>query len=243
MVERMFKEVIDLAVDKELGEDEDDPAVVEAAKKTLQEVLRRKIGHEATALPKDPDAIKEAMLAAVKARYDDREREITPDIHRRIERFILLDAFDSKWKDHLHNMDALKSGIGLRSYANEDPKVAYKREGYSLFEEMLQSIQEQVTDYVLRIEVARDEDAEKRRQELFGGSREIKESAPGIGEGSAAMDSAANRSQSQEKPKPFKRNVPKVGRNDPCPCGSGKKYKHCHGAAEAGGGTAGGGAA
>jgi preprotein translocase subunit SecA len=74
---------------------------------------------------------------------------------RAIEKYLLLDAFDSKWKDHLYNMDALRGGIGLRSYASEDPKTAYKKEGYSLFEEMLRSIQDQVTDYVLRLEIAR----------------------------------------------------------------------------------------
>ena len=111
---------------------------------------------------------------------------------RKIERFILLDAFDSKWKDHLHEMDALKSGIGLRGYAQEDPKVEYKREGYSLFEEMLRTIQEQVTDYVLRIEIAR---ARRTPSCAAGtssdGGREIKEAAPGIGEGRDAMDAAA----------------------------------------------------
>jgi preprotein translocase subunit SecA len=229
LVERMFSEVVDLAVDKELGEESDDAAVVEAAKKNVQEWARRKIGREIAALPADPEEMKASILTAVKAKYDEREQEIGAEMHRRIERFILLDAFDTKWKDHLHNMDALKSGINLRSYASEDPKIAYKREGYGLFEEMLRSIQEHVTDYVLRIEVTRDEDAEARRRNLFSGSREIKESAPGIGEGSAAMDQAANRSQSQEKPKPFKRTIPKVGRNDPCPCGSGQKYKKCHG--------------
>jgi preprotein translocase subunit SecA len=99
---------------------------------------------------------------------------------------------------------------------------------------MLRTIQEQVTDYVLRIEIQREEDAELRRKNHFGGGREIKEAAPGIGEGRDAMDAAAQQSQSKEKPKPFKRNLPKVGRNDPCPCGSGQKYKKCHGV-EAGG--------
>jgi preprotein translocase subunit SecA len=132
-------------------------------------------------------------------------------------------------------MDALKSGIGLRGYASEDPKVAYKREGYGLFEEMLRTIQEQVTDYVLRIEIAREEDAELRRKNIWGGGREIKEAAPGLGDSRDAMDAAANQSQAKEKPKPFKRNMPKVGRNDPCPCGSGLKYKRCHGIEIAGG--------
>jgi preprotein translocase subunit SecA len=234
LVERMFGEVIDLTVEKEIGEGEDDPEAVETAQKNLQDWARRKIGREVAGLPKEADEAKEALQKAVKVRYDEREKEMGADMLRRIERFILLDAFDSKWKDHLHNMDALKHGIGLRGYANEDPKVAYKREGYSLFEEMLRTIQEHVTDYVLRIEVARDEDAELRRKNIWGGGREIKEAAPGIGEGRDAMEAGASQSQSKEKPKPFKRIVPKVGRNDPCPCGSGQKYKKCHGV-EAGG--------
>jgi preprotein translocase subunit SecA len=230
LVERMFSEVVDLVLEKELAEGKDDPEAREAAQRNVQDWLKRKIGREVPGLPADEEQAKAAILEAVKKRYDEREADLGAETMRRVERFILLDAFDSKWKDHLHNMDALKSGIGLRGYASEDPKVAYKREGYGLFEEMLRTIQEQVTDYVLRIEIAREGEEDLRRKNIWGGGREIKEAAPGLGESRDAMDAAANRSQSQEKPKPFKRNVPKVGRNDPCPCGSGQKYKKCHGA-------------
>jgi preprotein translocase subunit SecA len=137
---------------------------------------------------------------------------------------VLLNAFDTKWKEHLHNMDALKSGIGLRAYANEDPKVAYKREGYSLYEEMLRSIEEEVCDYIFRIEPAAADELEAR--DVWGGGVAQHEE---FQSGRDDMEQAAFASQSQEAPKPFKREEPKVGRNDPCPCGSGRKYKKCHG--------------
>ena len=92
---------------------------------------------------------------------------------------------------------------------------------------MLRSIEEQVTDYVLRIELRSEQQLEQRN--VWTGAKATKESAPGIGEASQQMADAAGKSQSTEKPKPFKREQPKVGRNDPCSCGSGKKFKYCHG--------------
>ncbi len=228
LVERMFSEVIELVIKQELGDEAKGRFTTETAK-PIQDWVKRKVGVEMADVPGDPEKVGDAVMAIVRKRYDEREAEVGADLFRRIERFILLDAFDSKWKDHLHNMDALKSGIGLRGYASEDPKVAYKREGYQIFEEMLRTIQEQVTDYILRIEVAEKEDPGLPRRDVWSGGREIKEAAPGMGDTRDAMDQAAGQNQSPEPAKPFKRQLPKVGRNDPCPCGSGQKYKRCHG--------------
>ncbi|HYC76841.1 MAG TPA: preprotein translocase subunit SecA, partial [Planctomycetota bacterium] len=233
MVERMFSETVDAALAPHTGEKKDSDPLGEEAVKELSDWFRRKTGADAPPLSGKPDAVAETLRAALTARYDAREVEVEAGQMRTVERFLLLDAFDVKWKEHLYNMDALRHGINLRGYAQEDPKVAYKREGYQLFEEMLRSIQEQVTDYVLRIELRPTEVLPKR--DVWSGGREVKEAAPGIGEGSQQMADAAQKSQSQEKAKPFKREQPKVGRNDPCPCGSGRKYKTCHGAVAQGG--------
>jgi preprotein translocase subunit SecA len=228
MVDRMFVKAVEAATDPYVAEKKSDRAPFdEEAKKELRDWYRRKTGLELENVPPSPEAAATALQAAIAARYDAREAEVSAELMRTAERHLLLDAFDVKWKDHLYNMDSLRHGIGLRSYAGEDSKVAYKREGYQLFEEMLRAIEGQVTDYVLRIELRSEQRLEQR--DVWSGGRATKEAAPGIGEGSQQMADAANKSQATEKPKPFKREQPKVGRNDPCPCGSGKKYKYCHG--------------
>src|SRR5262249_28525782 len=101
LVERMFSEVIELVVDREIGEDSPDPEAREAANRNLQDWAKRKIGRELPSIPKERDEIVAAMMAAVKGRYDEREAEMGAEMLRKVERFILLDAFDAKWKDHL----------------------------------------------------------------------------------------------------------------------------------------------
>ena len=193
------------------------------------EWFRRKTGQEPPALDDlDRDALRETFLSLIGSQRAERAERIGPQMNEAVERYILLNAFDTKWKDHLANMDALKSGIGLRAYGNEDPKVAYKSEGYKLFEEMLRGLEEEVTDFLLRIEVNAPEEAKELEQapDVWGGQEAHHGSLPG---GREDMEAAAFRSQSQEAPKPFVRKEDKVGRNEPCPCGSGKKYKRCCG--------------
>jgi preprotein translocase subunit SecA len=100
------------------------------------------------------------VLDAVSAHFEKREVELTPDILRQLERYILLNAIDGRWKDHLHAIDALKAGIGLRGYGQVDPKTEYKKEGFQLFEQLLQAIEDEVTSLVLRIRIARPDERE-----------------------------------------------------------------------------------
>jgi preprotein translocase subunit SecA len=233
LVDRMFEKRVEAAVEPyEGGSKRRAQEFDDEARKSLEETYKRKTGRDAPPLGDDPDKIGEILLSGMRARYDEREAETGAEAMRTVERYLLLDAFDVKWKDHLYNMDALRHGIGLRSYAGEDSKVAYKREGYKLFEEMLRSIEEQVTDYALRIEIRPQE--EFAQKNVWTGGKEIKEEAPGLGDASKEMQAASERSQSTEKAKPFRRDQPKTGRNDPCPCGSGRKFKHCHGSAPEG---------
>ncbi|MAG55735.1 MAG: hypothetical protein CMJ83_05545 [Planctomycetes bacterium] len=190
----------------------------------VREWYQRKTGVDNLEVPPPPEPPNDVMADGMAQLYDDRAETHGPEFTEAISRMVLLNAFDTKWKEHLHNMDALKSGIGLRAYANEDPKVAYKREGYSLYEEMLRSIEEEVCDYIFRIEPAAADELEAR--DVWGGGVAQHEE---FQSGRDDMEQAAFASQSQEAPKPFKREEPKVGRNDPCPCGSGRKYKKCHG--------------
>ncbi|HUV38072.1 MAG TPA: SEC-C metal-binding domain-containing protein, partial [Planctomycetota bacterium] len=134
-------------------------------------------------------------------------------------------VMDVKWKDHLHAMDQLRSGIGLRAYAQKDPQVAYKVEGYDLFQSMIESIKDEVSSLVLRLQPAEEgyeaEDVWRVSDTTHSEVRAFD---------AAGMAAAAETPQATEVPKPFIRHDKKVGRNDPCPCGSGKKYKKCCGA-------------
>ena len=143
--------------------------------------------------------------------YHDREAGIGQENMRELERFVMLQTVDNMWKDHLLSMDHLKEGIGLRGYVQQDPLIVYKREGFEMFEGMISRIKEETLEILFRIQIGESEhiDDLRRPQEqklVFSGGEE---EAPGR--------------------KPVKRDQKKVGRNAPCPCGSGKKYKKCCG--------------
>ncbi len=194
----------------------------------VAEWYTRKTGQDAPEISADGAADPASSLEeSMGELFDARTARFGEAMMEHISRFVLLEAFDTKWKEHLFNMDAMKSGIGLRAYANEDPKIAYKREGYRLFDEMLQSIEEQVVDYIFRIEPASEEEALASRDVWGGGVASHSEFESGRDD----MEAAAYQSQSDEAPKPFQHEKPKVGRNDPCVCGSGRKFKKCCGAA------------
>ncbi len=139
-----------------------------------------------------------------------------------LERFVLLQIFDSSWKDHLLAMDHLKSGIGLRSYAEQDPRVAYKREGSRLFQEMLSGVREKVTDMIFKVRLT----GEHEMSSVYQVSNMVHEQLSAYDNLTQDMD---RRPGGPQKVATIVREQPKVGRNDPCPCGSGKKYKKCCG--------------
>jgi preprotein translocase subunit SecA len=143
---------------------------------------------------------------------------------RKMERALLLHIVDSAWKDHLLAMDHLRSSVGLRGYAQVDPKVEYKREGMQLFEQMWNTIAERVTDLIFRVEYM----DESFLASLWSKGEAIHQEAPSATTEIAQQQQAAIEGTQQAQPvQPIRRREPQVGRNDPCPCGSGKKYKHC----------------
>jgi preprotein translocase subunit SecA len=152
-----------------------------------------------------------------------------------LERMVLLTTFDAVWKDHMYSMGLLREGIGLRGYAERDPKIEYKREGTRLFNELLGNIRERVTDLIFKVQVsmapATAEAAGPVGPAAPAGMTAQHADATNVGFASAAEDhEAAMRQQGGDgKTQTIRRATPKVGRNQPCPCGSGKKYKHCHG--------------
>jgi len=160
------------------------------------------------------DALVEYILARVQRRYDQKEAELTPETMRELEKFIMLQAVDTQWKDHLLSMDHLKDGIGLRGYGQRDPLKEYQKEGYEMFLDMSLRIKEETVRNLFLVRLA----AEEGLQELTAERDQEMQLSYGDGMGDSS-------------PKTIKRQAAKVGRNDPCPCGSGKKYKKCCGKA------------
>ncbi len=161
----------------------------------------------------------ELLSSQAKDYYEEKERLLGSDLMRDVEKFLLLHTLDSHWKDHLLSLDHLKEGIGLWGYAQKDPLVEYKREGYQMFLEMLDRFKEGAVRKLFAVQITQKEDVpsfeQPRRQPLRMGHGPLLQRAP-------------------EPPRPgprttVRRKGPKIGRNDPCPCGSGKKYKYCCG--------------
>ena len=176
---------------------------------------------------KNSDDLIDLFTGRVRDLLDERERALGAGRMRELERYLLLQIIDVKWKDHLHAMDQLRSGIGLRAYAQKDPKVEYKLEAYEMFQAMTDAIKDEVASLVLRVQMV--EDYRERAADIWQVS-DVVHSEVGQFE-TSGMAEAAEASVGGEAAKPFVRPGKKVGRNDPCPCGSGKKYKKCCGAA------------
>jgi preprotein translocase subunit SecA len=165
------------------------------------------------------DEMKFKLVEAVHKRYEEKEAMVGADNMRLNEKYLLLQVIDQQWKDHLLNVDHLKEGIGLRGYGQRDPLIEYKRESFELFQAMLERIQDRVVKILWKIELAgREGDREE--------SQRVQRALPPQPPKQQLTFSGAPK----EAAAPVKRAQAKVGRNDPCPCGSGKKYKKCHGA-------------
>jgi preprotein translocase subunit SecA len=149
-----------------------------------------------------------------------------------LERMVLLQIFDTAWKDHLYAMDQLRDSIGLRGIAQRDPVVEYKREGSRLFETFLQVLRDKVTDVIFRVQIASGDDMRdvySRQEAQFDAHEAYGVEAAAAGAPGEPLPAADEDDEEEEKVATIVNLQPKVGRNNPCPCGSGKKYKHCCG--------------
>ncbi len=168
----------------------------------------------------NPESFHEKISAMVKAKYQEQEEHNGVETQRHLERVILLQMVDNHWKDHLLSMDHLKQGIGLRGYGQKNPLDEYKKEGYELFLRMIDTVKEQTITTLFRVQIVQEDDVERleaeRRERL-----EQERAQARLNKGAAGEEPAAA--------KPVKREGEKIGRNAPCPCGSGKKYKKCCG--------------
>jgi preprotein translocase subunit SecA len=200
--------------------------------------------------------IEDHIYDRLAARYEEKEQLVGSEIMRETERFIMLHVIDTQWKDHLLSMDHLKEGIGLRGYGQKDPLVEYKKESFTLFQDMMDRIEDETVRYLYFLQTASDDGLGVRQPMMPfhpDGEEEIEEEEP------VGVASEAQRAAAQSSITDFTRNIQrkkerelaaiqmvggdgssttkqpvvnaaKVGRNDPCPCGSGKKYKKCCGA-------------
>ena len=246
----LAEELLDATVENYIGEDVDpEQRDYEGLKGTVADIFGVDIvelaGIDIEGLK--PEEASDALWPPILEKYERKERLIPTDVLRRVERDIMLQIVDSQWKDHLYSLDHLKEGIGLRGYGQKDPLVEYKKESFALFSAMKDRIEEDIVRYLWRLTpVVGDEAAvtpprqpAARRAPQMTMSRP--EAAPaaspfgafGGGGGAATAVAEAPRPQrtgGDDVVRQVRRDEPKVGRNDPCPCGSGKKYKKCHGA-------------
>ena len=190
-----------------------------------------------------PEEMTDALWVPILEKYETKEKLIPTDILRRVERDIMLQIVDAQWKDHLYSLDHLKEGIGLRGYGQRDPLVEYKKESFALFTAMKDRVEEEIIRYLWRLTPVVDGPAEApvrpvapRRppQQITLNSPQASAPSPfgAVGGGGATPQDPPRpaRTGGDDVVRQVKRDAPKVGRNDPCPCGSGKKYKKCHGA-------------
>jgi len=216
----------------------------------LEEALEEQFTTEFTLQNASRDELAAQAWKIVEARIEERERELTRPWLMYFARRFFLEEIDQQWMDHLKTMDSLREGIGLMGYGQKDPKKEYKKQGFELFQDMMARINLNVGQKIFRVEIRREEDpipalqskqrqmveqgaagkfddeeAEQQQAAAGGGKRrKVQGGRPGARAGASAAEAAGET---------VRRERPKVGRNDPCPCGSGKKYKKCHGKEEA----------
>jgi preprotein translocase subunit SecA len=210
-------------------EEQWDPA---GAEKTLEAELRLKLPI-AKWLKDDPEMERETLIARAIAdagkQYQDKIASVEPAAMRQYERSIMLQSLDTHWREHLAALDHLRQGIHLRGYAQKNPQQEYKREAFELFSMMLESIKSEVTKHLMSMQI-RSADELAAAEELEAPRNVQYQHAEYAGGGGTAVEAEQEGDVAvAERPQPFVRPGQKVGRNDPCPCGSGRKYKQCHG--------------
>ncbi|MFH1245254.1 MAG: preprotein translocase subunit SecA [Candidatus Omnitrophota bacterium] len=185
------------------------------------------------------EEIRRCIFDKMRSAYQGKETAFGPENLQGLVRIVLLQIIDAKWKDHLYNMDFLREGIGLRGYGGRDPLVEYQREAFDMFSRMIESVKDEALEFIFKVHPVKEERVSsvfsRLPQKLEHPSSVPLEDLPSLAqgrkEGSFSLESPSEVAPpaSAEPPRPFKREERKVGRNEPCPCGSGKKYKKCCG--------------
>ena len=236
----LAEELIDVEIESACGKDVDvEDWDLEGLKRTVGETFALDPAQLAAIdlNDKNVDEIRDAIWTSVERTYVDKEQSIDATIFRRVERDIMLQIVDVQWKDHLYSLDHLKEGIGLRGYGQRDPLVEYKRESFGMFQAMKERIDQETVRYLWRLRPAARPEPSAAALLAARPAAPIQLNHPG--EAVPAFAGAAMAVGPGPRPartggddarvRTIRRDEPKVGRNDPCPCGSGRKYKKCHG--------------
>ena len=189
-----------------------------------------------TSMAEDDGSAEKEAPPTLREKMIRRARQIIRQELTDLEQVVLIQILDQAWKDHLYAMDLLRGGVGLAGFAERDPRIVYKKEGYAYFEQMLSGIRDKVTDLIFRVKLTGPTQARSQYRETAavhqdtGGYGVAENLAATASAEPAAAPAAREAAEAPQKVATIVREAPKVGRNDPCPCGSGKKYKKCHGA-------------
>ncbi|HYS24034.1 MAG TPA: preprotein translocase subunit SecA [Vicinamibacterales bacterium] len=247
----LAEDILDSQVDQFAGKDTD---ADEFDTPALMREVNRVFGLEQAQLESlnldemNSDEMGDAIWGLIKGSYEEKEKLVGSELLRRVERDIMLQIVDEQWKDHLYSLDHLKEGIGLRGYGQRDPLVEYKRESFDLFTAMKERVEEAMVRYVMWLRPVLNEEApaaprpvarraapitmnKAEAASAFGTARSASAAVAEPRAASAGQGLVPARTGGDDVIKTVRREEPKVGRNDPCPCGSGKKYKKCHGQA------------
>ena len=184
-----------------------------------------------------PEQVAKALFDAAEKQFQEKETEMGTELFLRVFRHFYLEEIDRQWVDHLTNMEHLRDGIGLRGYGQRDPKQEYKKEGYDVFVTMMAATSSNICTKLFKVQVRREteierierEDAERHAAQQSG--MQMRHGSEPAAEDEPPMQRSGGRAQPRVTVQPVRRDGPKIGRNDPCPCGSGQKFKKCHGAA------------
>jgi len=202
MIVKVIDHLLDIYAGKEIHPEEWD---LKGLFEFYADIFNIKISMDKSKLEEvSRDEVRQMLIEKAQEAYEKKEQELGAETLRELERVVMLRVVDQKWMDHIDAMDQLREGIGLRAYGQRDPVIEYKMEGYEMFQAMIESIQQDTLRYLFRVQVKRAPEREQRPVNL------------------------SYSHGSDEKPQPIRKQK-KVGRNDPCPCGSGKKYKKCCG--------------
>jgi preprotein translocase subunit SecA len=190
------------------------------------------VSAESLGVARTSEELEELVFGEGVKLYEAREAELGEEVLRQVERQVMLRIIDQKWREHLREMDHLREGIHLRAMGQKDPTTEWQREGFEMFGLMMTSIAMDFVKYVMHVKIVVQPSPDADEQRLEGVSEQKSEASPGTAAGAVTTPGAPARvepSQQRSRTPVVKSDLEKIGRNEPCPCGSGKKLKHCHG--------------
>jgi preprotein translocase subunit SecA len=213
MIEEWISDTVGATIDETVGEAAPSQWDWEEIIRELTQIYPTELAPEAFDGRLSLETLIESAIEEALAAYEGRRDELGDDVLRQVEKSVVMSIIDNKWREHLSDMDYLRAGIGLRAMGQRDPLTEYQREGFDMFAEMVEAVKRDSVRYLFHVQLAQP------------AASSTAEATTGSGAGPARIEANASRPQNRQPV-----SAEKIGRNEPCPCGSGKKYKRCHGA-------------